>query len=524
MLFGILKQRNEAYLGDTWRELGDLYTGGYQILASAKRYLPQMVGEGDERYAERVKVAAYLCYLGQIVDFFVANLFSHELKVAPAADANDPNTPGGEPEDHFYVEFAHDADRKGTTFVKLMRACLTTALVKGSALIGYDFPRREREPASRAEEEAWGTDRAYAFEIPVEQLIDWELDEDEGTFEFAILHRQFSRRASPAEMRSGVVDEFKVWTMRDGKAHFDIYRTKPHPADKPPADKDDVPLVDSGDTQFTSIPMLRLELSDGLWVGNKIGPAAKEHFQRRNILTAAENKSLFAIPFVQLGSEIGAPGMALPSEVQQNPNRGEDPRVALANKGYLVLGSGDNVDFAEPSGSCYAVVESQLRDLKDEMFRVVHQMAASVSNIGASLGRSGDSKQEDRQSTAIVLGALGSAVRDFAKRIYTAVSEARKDDVVWVPHGLDQYDGDARELVLQEAVQAPQIQIPSNTWRKAFYTQLALRLLPNIEPETADVIRKEIAASSETSGVAPGAPGQRPPDRPATPNPLQGTP
>src|SRR6516162_8544660 len=98
MLFGILKQRNEAHLGDTWRELGDLYTGGYQILASARRYLPQMVGEGDERYAERVKVAAYLCYLGQIVDFFVANLFSHELKVAPAADANDPNTPGAEPE------------------------------------------------------------------------------------------------------------------------------------------------------------------------------------------------------------------------------------------------------------------------------------------------------------------------------------------------------------------------------------------------------------------------------------------
>jgi hypothetical protein len=135
--------------------------------------------------------------------------------------------------------------------------------------------------------------------------------------------------------------------------------------------------------------------------------------------------------------------------------------------------------------------------LKDELFRVVHMMAASVSNIGASLGRSGDSKEEDRKSTAVVLGALGAHVRDFAKRIYTSISRARGESVVWVPFGLDKYDCEPRDLLLQEAVQLDQIPIPSRTFKKEIKTRTALALLPNLQPETADVIKREIEEGVE---------------------------
>jgi hypothetical protein len=119
-------------------------------------------------------------------------------------------------------------------------------------------------------------------------------------------------------------------------------------------------------------------------------------------------------------------------------------------------------------------------------------MAASVSNIGASLGRSGDSKEEDRKATGVVLGALGTFVRDFATRIYRVISEARGETIVWVPSGLDRYDGESRLAVLEEAVQLDKIPIPSGTFRKTLKTEVALRLLPNLPPETADLIRKEI--------------------------------
>ena len=493
MKYEILTQKHPSYLEEEWGELDDLYCGGYQILRNARRYLPRMIGETPARYEERVRIAAYIAYLGQVVDFFVADLFSQELRVTPAVDEADPTTPGGMPDDPwFYSLFARDADRRGTSFPMLMRRALTTSLVKGRSLVAVDFPRSgEAQPRSRAEEDAAGLARAFAFEIPVEDLYDWEHDDD-GALVLAVLRRVVTRRNGLSEKRGAIVEEFKVWSRQGGAVTWQLFRTAPYSTDRPPNAKDDVPLVDAGETSFREIPLVELSLPSGLWVGNKIGPLAKEHFQRRNVLVAAENKSLFAIPYVALGSEVGAPGAALPSEVQQDPTRGRDPRIELANKGYLVIGSGDAIGFAEPSGGCYAVVESQLRDLKDEIFRVVHQMAASVSNIGASLGRSGDSKEEDRKATAIVLGALGSFARDFATRIYRVISVARGENIVWVPSGLDRYDGESRLAVLEEAQKLDSIPIPSATFRKTLKTEVALRLLPNLPPETADVIRKEI--------------------------------
>jgi hypothetical protein len=325
MNYRILSQKSPEYLGTEWQELADLYCGGYQILKNARAYLPKMIGESSPRYEERLKVAAYMSYLGQIVDFLVANLFSQEIKVAPAADASDPTTPGGEPEyDAFYTQLAHDADRKGTPFAKLLREAITTALVKGKALVGIDFPRAgEKRPANRAEEDSLGLSRAYAFEVPVEQLINWELDEEHGGFAFAILHRVINRQKGPFAERGLLVEEFKVWTLDPdtGRARWDLFRTAPYKPDRPPQAEDEVAHVDGDETSFSEIPLMVLELPEGLWVGNKAGPVAKEHFQRRNILTAAENKSLFAIPVVKLGS----PAWRCPPRCSRTRTAGQIP-------------------------------------------------------------------------------------------------------------------------------------------------------------------------------------------------------
>src|SRR5262245_38835404 len=83
MKYSSLSQKSPEYLETEWRELADLYAGGYQILKNARTYLPKMIGESLPRYRERLKIAAYMSYLGQIVDFLVANLFSQEIKLGP---------------------------------------------------------------------------------------------------------------------------------------------------------------------------------------------------------------------------------------------------------------------------------------------------------------------------------------------------------------------------------------------------------------------------------------------------------
>jgi hypothetical protein len=498
--YGTLKQRNPAYTAERWEELGDLYVGGYALVDKASRYMPKFLGESRERYRERLSAASYLAYMGQIADYFIANLFSQELTLTQAADAKDPTTPGAPAsDDGFWSAFAHDADLRGTSFVKLLRQVLTTALIKGKGLVVADLPTPAEAAESLADEEASGATRGYAFEAAPEELIDWEPD-DRGGFAWAILSRQIIRRASPEGTRDRIVEEFKVWTVDGERVTWELFRTASYRPNQPPKDEDDVPRAGGGTTTFKRIPILELTVPAGLWVGNKLGVLAREHFQRRSALNAAENKSLFAIPYVKLGPEVTAPGAAMPAEVQQNPNRGRDPRGEFNRRGYVVLGKDDGIGFAEPAGTAYELVDKQLEKLVDEMFRVVHQMASSVSATKQALARAAASKAEDRRATEIVLAAYGALVRDFAKRIYDCLSAARGESVVWTAHGLDKFELDDRDSILKEALALDAIAIPSTTFRQTYKTKIALALVGNVPPETQDVIREEIERGVEQEG------------------------
>ena len=164
----------------------------------------------------------------------------------------------------------------------------------------------------------------------------------------------------------------------------------------------------------------------------------------------------------------------------------------FAAAGYVEIGKDDDIYFAEPMGLAYQLANKELIELKDEMFRVVHQMAAAVTNNSASLGRSGQSKQKDGEATAVVLGAFGSMLREFAKRIYETVSAARGESVVWTPRGLDNYQGEERADLIAEATSMALVDIPSLTFQQTYKTAIATKLAPNLPPDTQETIRQEI--------------------------------
>jgi hypothetical protein len=501
MKYGILRQLNPAYTRSRWEELDDLYVGGYPLVDKASRYLPRFVGEHRDRYNERLSAASYTNYIGPIADYFVANLFDKELVLTPAADADDTSTAGSAPiDDGFWQLFAHDADRRGTPFVRLLRQIFTTALIKGKALAAVDLPALLNAAPNRAAEDASGLARGYAFEVSPDELLDWEQD-DTGGFAWAILHRIVVRRATPNDTRGLVVEEFKVWQLDAGRARWDLYRTRTRKPGATIKDDEEIARAGGGLTTFRRVPILELAMPPGLWVGNKLGVLAREHFQRRSALNAAENKSLFTIPYAKLGPEVTAPGDALPSEAQQNPNRGRDPRGQFMRLGYIVLGKDDEVGFAEPEGRAYDLVDKQLDKLVDEMFRVVHQMAASVSATKTAIGRAAASKAEDRRATEIVLAAYGALVRDFAKKLYDTLSGARGEDVVWTPHGLDKFELEDRDAILKEALALDAISIPSPTFKKLYKTKLAYALVGNVPPETQETIREEIEEGVDHEAV-----------------------
>jgi hypothetical protein len=493
-LYKTLKQTNEAYDPGLLSELDDLFVGGYQIASKAGKYLTQLVGEHDARFQERCNVVAYQPYFGQIVSQFASALFAQPLDVKPAADASNPDTPGELPDPQLYRDFAKDCDRKGGSFQDLMKAALITALTKRSAIVHLDAPAVDEVPTTKLEEEALGSNRVYAYEVPLEQLIDWA--EDKNGLTWAVLHWIENPRNGPFGNRDTNYEHFKVWYLEDGVAVWQEFVASYPVNGPPPNDDQEIPASGGGKTSFKRIPLLKLTLPIGLWVGNLIGPSAREHYQRRSSLIGSQNRSLCAIPWVSRGPEIGAEGSAMPSTTQENPYRGADPVGTFNKKGFVEIGSDDKIGFAEPLGHCYEIIDKELGGLKDAMFSVASQMAASISGSSTTaLGRSGLSKQKDTESTSKVLAELGSKIRTFAALIYRTISEARNEVVMWTPHGLDDYEQEDREQVLEEGVSLDQIAIPSITFRRHHKYQTARKLLgPGVDPTTLDQIKTEIEA------------------------------
>ena len=490
--YGTLKQTSDEYDAKQIEELEDLYKGGYTMARKARQYLPQLVGEHPTRYAERCKVASYEPVFSQIVDQFTSDVFGQPLSVKPAADADNPNTPGDVPDKVFYPAFEANVDRRGKSLVDLMVDVLRTALKHGRAVVCIDAPDAAgATPVSRADEDAQGFTRLYAYELPVDQLIDWKSD-DHGGFVYCWLRKQECDRPTPFSRRETIRETFTLWEMAGGVAVWSRYVVE-YPKDKPPKDDQPVPKTESGTTTFKRIPVLRFELPDGLWVGNKVGTQQREHYQRRAALISAENRSLVAIPYVAQGPQAPAIGGSIPADVAMDQSRGENPVERFTASGYLKLAAGDTFGFAEPDGGCYELVDKQLDKLADTMRQVTFQMAASIRPTGAALGRSGLSKQKDQDVTGRVLRALGHLIRGFAVQVFETVSMARGEDVHWTPHGLDAYESEDREQVLEEAVSLDQVQIPSATFRKIHKRVTAGKLLRgNVAPEEMSVIYAEI--------------------------------
>ena len=509
MKYGLLRQQSPDYDGPYWSILTALYKGGRAAQAVAAQVIPKLPGESDAKYEARLRSAAYMPYLGQIIDYFVSGLFGQDLSVSQPADAQNKATPGQAPDSTDpYVAFAANADLKGTTFTMLMRRVMCSALLRKRAIIAVDFPAappRQTPRYSAADERALGLARPYADELALERVIDWEYGEEivvdskvvGHTFELVVIYRCVQRRASLAATRGTKTHQWKVW-QRDpatGVVSWALYELVAT-TEKPPQDDDDVPQTDGGVTTFAQIPLIELELPDGLWAGGKLETLVTEHWARRTALVTGENQSLMAIAVLEAPDDIPAAGGGLPSP-DTDVAKGNSPINEARRKGYVVQPKGAKLYFAEPSGAAFSVVDGQLKDLKDECFRVAHQMSLSADNSSSTMRRSGESKKADRSDMIVVLQELAKYARDLAERVFACISAARNEDVKWQARGLDKFDTIDREVLVAEAVAMDQIQIPSTTFHKIHKTQVAEKLLENVSETEMETIRKEIEAGAK---------------------------
>jgi len=438
-----------------WRRYRDLYAGGEQLRLNAQHYLVRRQREPGDVYAERLLRVFYENYIGSIVDWYAATVFRREPVITFEGKHESAK--------QFYSCLIDDVDRKGTRVTDFWRRQLIETMVAGGSYVLVDFPRAAANKGrSRAEEDAGGASRAYLVDYPVEDVINWSVD-DQGNFEWVVLRtKQLKKdRVEDEEWRTEV-----RWSYYD-KQTFRIYQRIED------GETSDARLVDEGThglAKLGRVPLFPLRIPEGLWLVNRAGLLQLEHFNKSNALAWALTMGLFAMPVVY-------------SEREWSQMVGESY--------YIQLGPGDKFGWTEPEGKVYQIAADNLRSLQEEIYRVCYlaQAGASLDRKGAT---SGISKQLDFSITREVLAAFADGVKGQMRTVLEAIEAAREDGLEISVTGMDEFDIADYSTELGDAQQLLGLGVESPTLKKEVFKKLALKYLSDSRQEVKDRIVEEI--------------------------------
>jgi len=497
VVYASLEARNPEYLGDFWAECRALYAGGARLLrdeAVMDRLFPKNGAEADDIYKARRARAFFLAYPGEIIDHLLAGLAQDPLHLSAGLDekTNEPK-----PLPPWWAEFDERVTPDGvdkralhTFAIDAMREMFITQ----SAWILVDLPARDPNapaPANLLEEERAGLRDPYLCLMPSDNVVDWEVDDETGELEWALCYWRTKRRPSIRARRTMVTERWLEWT-REG---WRKYEWSWDPATPPKKDAV-VPLVDQGTHPFGRVPLVRLQVPDGLYAMGKLHSPAREHFNKRCAVAHAENMSLFAVLYEFNGPDNGAaftPKMGTAtSAAQQDPRRSINQ---VRGQGYTqVRGHQDDARYVGPDTGPFKEARESCAELMREMHRVMFSMALSANMDAAALKRSGDSKEEDSKSIAAILLKVGEILRQGFGAILELVAKVRGGESIPTVTGGEKFDADSVAAAIEEATNLLNgVPMRSPTFMRLYLYRLYKRALgPDARLDDLEEIRDEL--------------------------------
>jgi hypothetical protein len=445
-----------------------LYEGGHKFLEQVVLFLPKRAAEGMKLYNERLSRAFYIGYVGPVIDYFTSNLFAFNANInldkAKSKSIKAKDNP-------FYGEFLADSDRKGSDFNQFFKEVFTQTLIHQQSFILIDFPLLDPDsppPQNYREQEAAGLLRAYMVHFTKQDLIDWQYDAH-GNYEWMKFYTTYRYKESydqPEVIRHR-------WYIYD-KLGFIIYQFDEDKSRNEAIDQKDAMVVAQGPHSLPGhVPIYSLAVSKGLWVMNKLASVQMELFNLDNALAWQEYQGHYAMPIVKLKD-------------------GKDFKQKMGESYYIKLETEESFEWAEPEGRMMEVGLKRREMLKDEMFRIIHQLSLSVKQTKSQTRQSGNSKQEDRHATEVVLRAFGDIIRVGMQSVLNWISQARQDEIEWDVSGFNTFDTESTTEKLAQVLQLRAINIHSETFNKELEKRTVDYYLEDSNQETKEQIKKEI--------------------------------
>lgn len=450
-----------------------------------RSFLPKNDMDTERTYSQRCTTAKYRSYVGTIVNDYAARLFDASIAVRTSRDGVEVDKV-----DQFYADFKEDCDVRGTDLSAFMKDRFAQSLVKQCAYWIAEFPRDDAEeaPATRDQWLARGLDRVRITPIDAEKVLDWETDDD-GNYAWVKIHDKCMRRETP----SSPVVCVETWRIFYA-SNVEVYQLAYDPK-KPPKPDAVVPMIDAYSHEFTRVPVCCLRMPDGMWLLDRAADAQVEHFLLSSALSWSLKKTAYPVPVFNL--------------------RDADTVPKMTAGGGITLGPEEKFSWSEAPCTSADVLREEIKSQKDEIFRVSQQMAMSIENSAASLGRSGESKQQDKAATEVCLRGYATHVREAIEATYELVSDARGDvDITFSVEGMSEFSITDTTTLVENTDKVMALGIQSPTLQRVLALRVAESMLPTgVSQEQKDAIRHEIM-TAKAPMLAPKTSEAAPKDKP----------
>lgn len=471
------------------RRLRALYKGGKALLANKEVMdvvFPKHEHEGAKSYEERKKRAYYENVFAQCVNKIVAGLGQDPIRLDPQPDENG-NIPTDAELDGYWKQLQKDAtppndDGEAKTFDQILRQVACEGFVTGRGWILCDLPAPTGEDTSLADQEKSDALKAYPVPYRADQVTDWY--EVGGMLKWVRSYSCTVPADDPTQPRMWTRHEWKIWDKdgatpyvveinRDGKDRAGVVVNAEYsvqPGTMVPHSFKRVPWV-CFDTCGEDEPQMH--------VGDLIESQVRNLFNQSCGAAYIRLRHMYQQLYEFLGPEINGIGEGI-GEAQSDPARARGRR-----RGPDIIqerGSEDSAMFVSPNMDGAEIDAKAIEAAREAIKNVTGQLALSQDNTGATIGRSGLSKQQDKIEEEVVLGAAGKKLLGFGRQVIKILAIGRgdiepdddDDSSNSVPYaaGYTSFDISNIENTISRAVELEGISLPSATFQIEHKTRI----------------------------------------------------
>lgn len=457
----------------TLHKIDDLCAGGHQIEAKKALYLKPRPGEEPELYKLRLEKFVYTNILGDAITSQVQKLSSGSLTVTGIEQAD------------FWKQFRENTNRQGRSEKSLLEEIFEVLLQFKCAYLHVEKPYSQYTPQNRKQEELLGLLPYVCVYTPLE-VINWGKDKTGGLSWLKL--RQVEDVSDPF----GQTKKKVVWTLIDERsiAKYEAFvklNAKGQIAEI--VNEKGEPLGSGEDAKiFRSLliahgvgrlPIVKVSLSDNLWVADQAYLLALEHLNLEN----SRYDTAMMAGYVQ---RTWQPHLAPDTDLDRTFV--DVPEDLKTGNQYVIKGS---FQFNEAQGSSIGTVSGLLQGIKDTIEDMIGTARASTTK--GAVQQSGVSKAMDFSLQESALKKYGAILCDAYQDLLQLVAKVHGvlGDEISVT-GLDTFDVDSLEGLLGVAVtMAPVEGKIAPTALMLFYQALQGQLVKNASAEQQQTMISE---------------------------------